>query len=92
MRSEQSRSTPEYRGGGPRSRRAGEEVPYLASEVTAEESEEPRLTGFLDLLENDIARNDDRIVATVGFARYLEELTAGIEVDYDAPIEGDFQL
>lgn len=57
------------------------------------EEDDPALDGFLDLLGDDIANHKDRIVlATAGFANYLEELTAGIEVDYDAPIEGDFRL
>lgn len=47
----------------------------------------------IDRLQTDIARHKDRVIfATEGFANYLQELTAGIEVDYDAPIEGDFQL
>lgn len=79
--------------------RAGDRIAYLIEKdqvvirkVTAEE-EDPALDGFLELLGEDIARNKDRVVfATKGFARYLDELTAGIEVDYDAPIEGDFQL
>lgn len=112
------------------SRTSGEDIPFLASKVTArsqttlpsgvrkalglragdriayriekeqvvirkvtKEEEDPALDGFLDLLGEDIAGNKGRVVfATEGFADYLEELTAGIEVDYDAPIEGDFQL
>lgn len=80
--------------------RAGDQIAYriekdqvVIRKVTAEEEEDPALDGFLDLLGEDIARNKDRVVfATEGFADYLEELTAGIEVDYDAPIEGDFRL
>ena len=80
--------------------RAGDQIAYriekdqvVIRRVTAEEEEDPALDGFLDLLGEDIARNKDRVVfATEGFADYLEELTAGIEVDYDAPIEGDFRL
>lgn len=79
--------------------RAGDQITYeiekdqvIIRKVTAEE-EDPALDGFLDLLGDDIARNKERVVfATEGFANYLEELTAGIEVDYDAPIEGDFKL
>lgn len=79
--------------------RAGDQIAYeiekdrvVIRKVAAEE-EDPALDGFLDLLGEDIARNKDRVVfATEGFASYLQELTAGIEVDYDAPIEGDFQL
>lgn len=53
----------------------------------------PALDGFLDLLDRDIARHKDRVIfATEGFASYLQELTVGIEVDYDAPIEVHFQL
>jgi hypothetical protein len=48
---------------------------------------------FLDLLDRDIDRHPERIVfATQGFAARLEQLTAGIAVDYEAPILGDFEL
>lgn len=79
--------------------RAGDQIAYeierdqvVIRKVIAED-EDPALDGFLDLLERDIARHKDRVIfATEGFANYLQELTVGIEVDYDAPIEGDFQL
>ena len=79
--------------------RPGDQIAYeiekdqvVIRKVMAED-EDPALDGFLDLLENDIARHKDRVIfATEGFANYLQELTVGIEVDYDAPIEGDFQL
>jgi antitoxin PrlF len=79
--------------------RAGDQIAYeierdqvVIRKVIAED-EDPALDGFLDLLEKDITRHKDRVIfATEGFANYLQELTAGIEVDYDAPIEGDFQL
>ena len=79
--------------------RAGDQIAYeiardqvVIRKVIAED-EDPALDGFLDLLEKDIARHKDRVLfATEGFANYLQELTVGIEVDYDAPIEGDFQL
>ncbi len=57
------------------------------------DDEDPVLAGFLDLLSRDIDQHKDRVVfATQGFADYLQDLTAGVEVDYDAPIEGDFEL
>jgi antitoxin PrlF len=79
--------------------RAGDQIAYeiekdqvVIRKVIADD-EDPALDGFLDLLETDIGRHKDRVIfATEGFANYLQELTAGIEVDYDAPIEGDFQL
>lgn len=79
--------------------RAGDQIAYeiekdrvVLRKVRADE-EDPALAGFLDLLGDDVARNKDRVVfATAGFADYLAELTAGIDVDYDAPIEGDFAL
>jgi antitoxin PrlF len=79
--------------------RAGDQIAYeiekdqvVIRKVIAEH-EDPALDGFLDLLEKDIARHKDRVIfATERFANYLQELTVGIEVDYDAPIEGDFQL
>ncbi|HEX8393131.1 MAG TPA: type II toxin-antitoxin system PrlF family antitoxin [Longimicrobium sp.] len=79
--------------------RAGDQIAYqieqdqvIIRKVTADE-EDPALDGFLALLEDDIAANKERVVfATRGFAAYLEDLTAGIEVDYDAPIEGEFEI
>lgn len=51
------------------------------------------LSGFLDLLESDIPDAGERVLfSTRAFADYLSELTAGIEVDYDAVVEGDFRL
>lgn len=48
---------------------------------------------FLDLLERDIEEHPERIAfATHAFAAALEKLTAGIEVDYDAPISGGHGL
>jgi len=53
------------------------------------EDEDPALLGFLDLLENHMTRHKDRTTfATEGFANYLQELTDGIEVEYDAPTKG----
>jgi len=79
--------------------RAGDRIGYVIDSdqviirKLTEEDEDPALAGFLDLLGDDLERNKERILfATTAFADYLEELTAGIEVDYDAPIEGDFQL
>ena len=77
--------------------KAGDQITYsiegdqaIIRKVT---DEDPALSAFLDLLERDIAENGERAqFATRAFAEYLEELTAGIEVDYDAPIEGDFQI
>lgn len=79
--------------------RAGDRIVYVIEndEVIIrklrDDDEDPALAGFLDLLERDIEENKERILfATQGFADYLDELTAGIKVDYDAPIEGDFEL
>jgi antitoxin PrlF len=77
---------------------AGDEIAYTIEGDQAvirklTEDEDPALAGFLDLLEGDITDHPERIqFATRAFAEYLEELTAGVEVDYDAPIEGDYQL
>lgn len=56
--------------------------------------EEDRALGrFLDLLEADIDGSGERVVfVTEAFARHLEKLTAGVDVEYDAPIEGGFRL
>jgi antitoxin PrlF len=78
--------------------RAGDQIAYTIEGDQAvirklSDEEDPALSGFLDLLERDITKNKGRVLfATQGFADYLAELTDGIEVDYDAPIEGDFQL
>jgi len=79
--------------------RAGDRIAYevegdqVVIRKVASEEEDPALVGFLDLLGDDVGRNKERVVfATESFASYLEELTDGIEADYDAPIEGDFQL
>lgn len=79
--------------------KAGDRIAYLIDKdrviITRlpEETEDPALSGFVDLLERDIDQHKERVLfATQAFADYLEELTAGIEVDYDAPIEGDFEL
>jgi antitoxin PrlF len=77
--------------------KAGDQIAYSIQGdqaiIRKVSDEDPALSAFLDLLERDIAENGQRAqFATRAFAEYLEELTAGIEVDYDAPIEGDFQL
>lgn len=79
--------------------RAGDQIGYeiekdqVIIRKLATEEEDPALGGFLDLLGDDLARNKGTVVfATEALARYLEQLTAGIEVDYDAPIEGEFQF
>jgi antitoxin PrlF len=77
---------------------AGDQIAYTIEGDQAvirkvEDQDDPALSGFLDVLERDIAGNGDRVqFATRAFADYLHELTAGIEVDYDAPIEGNFEL
>lgn len=78
--------------------RAGDQIAYTIEGDQAvirklADEEDPALSGFLDLLERNITKNKGHILfATQTFADYLGELTEGIEVDYDAPIEGDFQL
>ena len=50
-------------------------------------------TGFLDLIARDIDQHPERIVfATEAFAAEVAKLTAGMEVDYDTPIDGDFEI
>ena len=54
---------------------------------------EPAEAEFLELIARDLAEHPERIVfATTGFAQYLTDLTSGIDVDYDAVIEGDYRL
>ncbi len=57
---------------------------------TAQEVAEAK---FLELIARDLAENPERAVfATAELVRYLAELTSGIEVSYDAAIEGDYRL
>ena len=77
---------------------AGDQIAYTIEGDQAvirkvADDDDPALSGFLDLLERDVTDNAERVqFATRAFADYLDELTAGIEVDYDAPIEGSFEL
>lgn len=74
----------------------GERVGYVieGSEVklvnaTALDHEDPVLDRFLSFIARDVADNPDRLLP---FPRALldraRELTAGIEIDHDEPIEG----
>ncbi len=57
---------------------------------TAREDTEAK---FLELIARDLAENPERAVfATAELAQYLAELTSGIEVNYDAAIDGDYRL
>lgn len=78
--------------------RAGDRIAYTIQGDEAvirrlAEEEDPVLTGFLDLLERDVAAHGERVVfATRAFHDHLAALTGGVEADHDAPIEGDFEL
>ncbi|HET6228840.1 MAG TPA: type II toxin-antitoxin system PrlF family antitoxin [Longimicrobiaceae bacterium] len=78
--------------------RAGDEIGYVIENDRVvirklNEAEDPALAGFLGLLSSDIERNKEHVLfLTAPFAARLRELAVGIEVDYDAPIEGDFEL
>jgi antitoxin PrlF len=57
------------------------------------EGGDPALDAFLAFLANDIAQRPDAIEAlSPALASRLAELTEGIEVDPDAPIEGEVDL
>lgn len=51
--------------------------------------EDPALRPFLSLLEADIATHPQRLVSLEGLREELEELTAGVEVDLNAPLDGE---
>jgi antitoxin PrlF len=55
-----------------------------------EPEEDPVIAKFLEFLERDIANNPQNLVPfDKALMDEVEELTAGVEVDMDAPLEDD---
>ena len=55
-----------------------------------EEQEDPVVSQFLAFLENDMKKNPHHIhPVPVAFWAGIQELTAGVEVDLDAPLTDD---
>ena len=54
--------------------------------------DDPVLGAFLNFLARDIAAHPERLQAIdAGFVRRLQALTAGIEIDPDAPLPADVE-
>lgn len=66
----------------------GNEV-RLVNASALQEHEDPIMTGFLELLASDMKANPQRLkpFPTELLAR-AKELTEGVEIDHEAPIEG----
>jgi antitoxin PrlF len=66
----------------------GNEV-RLVNASTLEEHDDPILGAFLDFLATDLEAHPERLVSFPGelLAR-ARELTEGVEIDHDAPIDG----
>lgn len=62
----------------------------VMSRLQDEEHDDPVVNQFLSFLEKDMITNPQRIQpVTASFWAGIEELTAGIEVDLDAPLTDD---
>jgi antitoxin PrlF len=79
--------------------RSGDRIAFRVDErgVTVERaenpSEDPALGPFLDLLAHDFQKHPESLKAlTPALAARIAELTHGVEVQPDAPIEGDVAL
>jgi antitoxin PrlF len=56
----------------------------------AEPSPDPVVDAFLDFLARDMASHPERLTGlTPDLIAHIQRLTEGIEIDLDAPIEGD---
>jgi antitoxin PrlF len=61
--------------------------------ANAEREQDPALESFLNFLARDIERHPERVTAfPPALVQRITELTKGMEVDLDAPIEGDVEL
>lgn len=57
--------------------------------ASAQDHDDPVLDGFLRFLATDMARNPDRLAPfPEALLTRARELTAGIAIDHDAPIDG----
>ncbi|MFT3717915.1 type II toxin-antitoxin system PrlF family antitoxin [Pseudorhodoferax sp.] len=71
--------------------RPGGEV--VLTRAAAQEDDDPVLAAFLEFLAHDIAAHPERLrPLDAGFAERLRALSSGVEVDLDAPIDGDVDL
>lgn len=62
----------------------------VLSRAEIAETDDPVLGQFLDFLTRDITEHPERLQALdVGFVQRMQSLTAGIEVDLDAPLSTD---
>jgi antitoxin PrlF len=62
----------------------------LLMRAAAGDGDDPALTPFLDFLARDLARHPERIRAVdAGFAKRIQVLVRGVEVDLDAPLSAD---
>jgi antitoxin PrlF len=66
----------------------GDEV-KLVNASAIEEAEDPVLGRFLEFLATDLAVHPERITPVpASLLERARELTAGVEIDHDAPIDG----
>ena len=79
--------------------RSGDRIAFRVDEygVTVQRvgggDEDPALGPFLDLIARDIKRRPEALKAlTPALAARIAELTGGVEVDLDEPIEGEVSL
>ena len=57
------------------------------------DNDDPAIDPFLDLLADDLKRRPEAVAAlSPALADRLAELTEGVKVDLDAPIDGDVDL
>lgn len=62
----------------------------VMSRQQEEEHDDPMVEQFLSFLEKDMIKNPHRIQpASVALWAKVNELTAGVDVDLDAPLTGD---
>lgn len=57
------------------------------------DNDDPAINPFLDFLAHDLKRRPEAVAAlSPALAERLAELTEGVKVDLDAPIDGDVDL
>jgi antitoxin PrlF len=62
----------------------------VLTRATAGDGDDPALTPFLGFLARDLAEHPERLHAVdAGFARRIQALVGGVEVDLDAPLSAD---
>jgi antitoxin PrlF len=59
----------------------------------ADDGDDPAITAFLNFIERDLCRHPEQLrELPQGMIDRARELVAGIEVDLDAPIDGDVAI